>query len=135
MELIIKRNKTKGNSTTGVLWLNGEVECYTLEDVERLTKIAGKTAIAKGKYSVIIDMSNRFKRLLPLLLNVPNFAGVRIHPGNTSEDTEGCILVGVSVSIVNNENFLSSSRVAFDKLFAKMKTAFDKGEKITLEIQ
>jgi hypothetical protein len=68
--------------------------CHTLEDVQRDVKIAGETAIGWGKYKLIVNMSNRFKKRLPLLLDVPNFAGVRIHGGNTELDTEGCILVG-----------------------------------------
>ncbi len=123
MELLIKRHKSLGNSTAGELFVDGKFECYTLEDVIRDTKIAGKTAINQGKYKVIIDMSNRFKRLLPLLLDVKDFAGVRIHPGNTSEDTEGCILVGNVLISTPNGCTVGSSRIAFDKLFAKMQLA------------
>lgn len=131
MELKLVRDKTSGNSTTGKLYVNGVFECYTLEDEVRDKKLPGITAIGTGKYKVIIDMSNRFKRLLPLLLNVPNFAGVRIHPGNTSEDTEGCILVGQSIQVINNQNFLNASRAAFNKLFNKMQ---DTKTPITIEI-
>lgn len=131
MELKLVRDKTQGNSTTGKLYVNGTFECYTLEDEVRNKKLLGITAISTGKYKVIIDMSNRFKRLLPLLIDVPNFAGVRIHPGNTSADTEGCILVGQSIQLINGQSFLNASRVAFNKLFNKMQESKDK---ITLEI-
>jgi hypothetical protein len=94
MQITIKRLHKTDTSTIGELLIDGIFECYTLEDVERDVKIKGETAIPKGAYKVIINESTRFKRLLPLLLNVPNFEGVRIHSGNTNHDTEGCILVG-----------------------------------------
>jgi hypothetical protein len=99
--------------------VDGKWECYTLEDKEREIKIKSETAIPKGTYKVIINQSNRFKKLLPLLLNVPNFEGVRIHPGNSNHDTEGCILVGRTRS----KDFIGQSRKAFESLFAKMKLA------------
>ena len=127
MKIEVKRlHKTK-NSVIGELTVDGVWECYTLEDVERDVKIKNATAIPRGTYKVIINQSNRFKRLLPLLLNVPGFEGVRIHSGNTNHDTEGCILVGRTRS----NDFIGQSRKAFDKLFEKMKKAKD----ITLTIR
>ncbi len=116
MIIEIKRLYKTNTSTIGEMLVNGVWECYTLEDVERDVKIKGETAIPKGKYKVIINQSNRFKRLLPLLIDVPNFEGVRIHAGNTNHDTEGCILVGKTRS----KDFIGKSRKAFDSLFAKM---------------
>ena len=108
------------------MYVDGVFQCYTLEDVVRPEKIHGQTAIPAGEYDVVITMSNRFKKLLPLLRNVPNFDGVRIHAGNTDADTEGCILVGESAG----QYSISSSRTAFDKLFAKMQ----KAESISIKI-
>lgn len=119
MELLLKRIHKTDNSTIGELSINGKFECYTLEDVERVVKIKSETAIPKGKYKVVITPSNRFKRDLPLLLNVPNFEGVRFHAGNTNHDTEGCILVGKT----RTTDFIGSSRKAFESLFSKMKLA------------
>jgi hypothetical protein len=119
MKIQIKRLHKTENSTIGEMTIDGKWECYTLEDVERDVKIKSETAIPKGTYKVIINKSNRFKNLLPLLLNVPNFEGVRIHPGNTNHDTEGCILVGRTKS----KDFIGQSRKAFESLFAKMKLA------------
>ena len=129
MELQVKRTDFTDSSTIGELSVNGQFECYTLEDKVRPVKIAGKTAIPAGRYEVIIDFSQRFGRLLPLLLNVPNFEGVRIHPGNMAANTEGCILVGEEKS----QNFMGQSRAAFDRLFAKLSAAAEK-EKNYLEI-
>ena len=121
MKIEVKRLHRTSNSTIGELTIDGKFECYTLEDVERDIKIKGETAIAKGTYKVIINQSNRFKRLLPLLINVPNFEGVRIHAGNSNHDTEGCILVGQNRSL----DYITKSRKAFDSLFTKMQKAKD----------
>jgi hypothetical protein len=119
MKIEVKRLHRTENSTIGELTIDGKFECYTLEDKERDVKIKSETAIAKGTYKVIINQSNRFKRLLPLLINVPNFEGVRIHPGNSNHDTEGCILVGMNRSV----DYITKSRKAFDSLFKKMQGA------------
>jgi len=119
MVIKIKRLHKTDSSTIGELTIDGKFECYTLEDKEREVKIKCETAIPKGTYKVIINQSNRFKKLLPLVLNVPNFEGIRIHPGNTNHDTEGCILVGRTRS----KDFIGQSRKAFATLFAKMKEA------------
>jgi hypothetical protein len=126
--LIVIRRLYKGDkSIIGEMTVDGIFECFTLEDIERPVKIKGETAIPKGTYKVIINQSNRFKRQLPLLLNVPGFEGVRIHSGNTNHDTEGCILVGQT----RHKEFIGKSRKAFDKLFKKMQKAKD----ITISIQ
>ena len=126
MKLLLKRLHRTDVSTIGELYVDGVFECYTLEDVEREVKIKSETAIPKGTYKIIVTMSNRFKRLLPLLINVPDFQGVRIHSGNTNHDTEGCILVGQ----IRSKDFIGKSRKAFDNLFKKMQ----KAKSITIEI-
>ena len=126
MKIQIKRLHKTENSTIGEMTIDGKFECYTLEDKERDVKIKSETAIPKGTYKVIINQSNRFKKLMPLVLNVPNFEGIRIHPGNSNHDTEGCILVGQTRS----KDYISKSRKAYEILFAKMKLA----KEITLTI-
>lgn len=123
---LIRKVGTKG-FTEGKLYIDGVYFCDTIEDEERVKKIQDKTAIPKGKYSVIINMSNRFKKLMPLLLNVPNYTGVRIHSGNTSEDTEGCILVGKKLK----DGFITKSRDTFKLLMKKLEGQKD----ITIEIK
>lgn len=130
MELQVKRTDFSEESTIGELSVDGQFECYTLEDKVRPVKIAGSTAIPAGRYEVVISLSQRFGRLLPLLLNVPEFEGVRIHSGNTAANTEGCILVGKTKS----ENFVGQSREAFECLFDKLKAASET-EKIFIEIE
>ena len=72
-------------------------KCYTLEDPIREKKVWGDTAIPAGTYNVVVSFSNRFKKDLPEVQSVPNYAGVRIHGGNDKEDTHGCILVGTQL--------------------------------------
>jgi len=129
MELNLTRVEFTDESTIGELSINGTFECYTLEDKVRPVKVKGMTAIPAGSYEIIINFSERFKKPLPLLLNVPNFDGVRIHPGNSAKDTEGCILVGKSKSA----DFVGSSRAAFETLFEKLKRATE-NEKIFIHI-
>ncbi len=136
MEITIKRTDYTAVSTIGEFWLDGKFFCYCLEDTDRqlfstdpLTKIQkvkvyGKTAIPKGRYKVVITMSNRFKRLLPLLLNIPGWEGVRIHPGNTAENTEGCLLPGLT----RGQNFVGNSRTAFASLYKQIEEGLKQGE-------
>ena len=94
MKLTLKRIFKGENYTIGKLHIDGEYFCDTLEDAIRDIKVYDETAIPAGSYKVTITLSPRFRRWLPLLHDVPNFEGVRIHRGNTAEDTHGCILVG-----------------------------------------
>jgi hypothetical protein len=129
MKLQLLRNASSTKSTIGRLYIEGVFMCYTLEDVIRPVKIAGETAIPAGTYKVIITESARFKRRLPLLVDVPGFAGIRIHPGNSAADTEGCILVGNSTS----GDWVGGSRAAFDKLFSMLEHANPDTMEITIK--
>jgi hypothetical protein len=123
-EIHVRRVQFTSISTIGELWLGDWRECWTLEDCVRKIKIPKVTAIPAGRYEVIINFSNRFQRQLPLLLKVPNFDGVRIHPGNKDTDTEGCILVGSSRGV----DFIGESRLAFNRLFDEMQRVINKGK-------
>jgi len=135
MELKLIRKEFTDRSTIGELYVNGKFECFTVEDKDRKLESGGKkeyavTAIPRGTYQVVNSFSNRFQKYLPELINVPQFTGVRIHPGIKAEDSEGCILVGTTKA----KDFIGNSRVAFASLFSKIK-AVEKKEKITLIIQ
>lgn len=98
--------------TIGKLYLDDKYYCDTLEDTVRdLTKekkVFGKTAIPEGTYRVVVTHSPRFKRELPLLLDVPHFVGIRIHRGNDNSHTHGCILVGenkVKGKVINSAKY------------------------------
>lgn len=141
MELELKRKTFTEESTIGELYVNGVFECFILEDKDRgldakmpllelnQKKKFGITAIPTGKYEIALTFSNRFKVYLPLLINVPGYEGVRIHPGNKAADTEGCLLPGKQKGL----NVVSTSKVAFDILFKKLK-AVEKKEKIFITI-
>lgn len=132
MLLTLIREPSANGCTIGRLSVDGRHECYTCEDVTRpgQAKVPGQTAIPEGRYQVVITMSNRFKVRLPLLLDVPGFTGIRIHPGNTAADTEGCILPGLGML----PDRVTQSRAAFDRLFPKIEAALAGGEQVWIEI-
>lgn len=132
MKLLLERSWCGPKCTIGQLSVDGVAECFTLEDVVRPhgEKVPRETAIPSGTYPVTITPSKRFGRDLPLVENVPNFEGVRIHQGNTAEDTEGCILVGRT----KGPTWVGESKAAFAALYEKISEAIAAGDKVTLEI-
>jgi hypothetical protein len=131
MELVLTRDAFLPTRTLGKLYADNVFECFTCEDAVRDVKIKGETAIPVGRYRVVITMSNRFKRELPLLLNVPNYEGVRIHSGNTEADTEGCILCGAT----RNDSGVFSSRTATNNLILKIRNAISAGREVWITIR
>lgn len=127
--------------TIGDLYIDDKFFCHTLEDRDRgiyqadtLHYIAAlkekhQTAIPYGTYQVIMSYSNKFKKYLPELLEVPGFAGIRIHSGNTIEDTSGCPLVGVK-----SGNKVINSRSTYNKL-EKIILSVIKKEKIFITVK
>jgi hypothetical protein len=141
MLLTVRREPSKNGVTLGTLYADGVKECETLEDEVREdpnkdtpaneAKVANKTAIPVGKYRVVLTLSKRFKKVLPELLNVPGYTGVRIHSGNTQEDTSGCILVGEERA---GDRILRSREAMFE-LMALLDACAEAGEQIWLEIE
>lgn len=129
MNINVIRKEYTQQSTIGELYVDGKFECYTLEDRIRALKVPGTTAIPSGHYEVVVTYSNRFKKPLPLLMNVPNYEGVRIHTGNTDADTEGCLLVGKT----KQRDAVGASKVAFGELLPKIEEAL-KREKVFMDI-
>ena len=129
MDLTLQRKKITDRFCMGNLYIGEKFECYTIEDPPREMKIPGITGIQAGEYRIIIDFSERFKRLMPLLLDVPDFEGIRIHAGNVAADVAGCIIVGME----KGEDFITKSRIAFNRLFRKLDTANER-EKIWITI-
>lgn len=138
MKLTLKRFHFADTYTIGKLFINGKEFCDVLEDVVRdknkdgdlqdpgEAKVYGRTAIPFGTYKVVLTMSNRFKIVLPLLVDVPEFEGIRIHAGNTHEDTHGCLLVGEN----KERGKVLNSRATMDKLMPIL----EKEKDITIEI-
>lgn len=132
MKLKLIRKWFTEDSTLGELYINDKFFCYTLEDVVRENgdKVKGKTAIWYGTYNITIDYSNRFKKDMIHILDVPMFEGIRIHAGNTDEDTEGCILVGYT----KQDNSIGKSKLASDALREIVKHALLVPNEVTIEI-
>ena len=120
MRITVDRKFLRDTYTIGKMFINGEYFCDTLEDKVRDKnkdgdlldegegKIYGQTAIPYGRYRVILTYSPKFKRELPLLLNVQHFEAIRIHRGNNESHTEGCLLVGenkVKGKIINSAKY------------------------------
>ena len=135
MKLELNRIAKKSLYTIGRLFVDGRYFCDTLEDrcrdLDREEKVMHETAIPAGTYEVIVNVSAKFKRKLPLLLNVPHFSGIRIHRGNTDEDTSGCILVGENKQPwrVINSTFYEL------RLTEMVEKAMLTGEKITIRVR
>jgi len=112
MELKVTRRLNSEKSCIGELYIDGEFFCNTLEDRvrEEGVKVQGQTAIPAGRYKVIADWSNRFQKIMPHILAVPGFEGIRIHCGNSDKDTSGCLLLGL---YTGEDNFISQSRDTF----------------------
>lgn len=140
MRLTLKRVANKKDYCVGKLYINGKYFSDTLEDVDRglddaMTeeqikeiKIKGQTAIPVGIYTVLLTYSPKYKKIMPLINNVKGYEGIRIHSGNTSKDTDGCVLVGKNTVVGR----LTDSRNTFNALFKRLQ---QKGSnKITIEI-
>lgn len=138
MEIIVDRIWFTEDNTIGEVSIDGYFECYSLEDKVREIpkapvakwKVAKATAIPAGRYEVVLSFSNRFKKTLPELLSVPGFSGVRMHAGNTEEDTEGCILLGR----VKGNHAIYESRPACIKVVAKIAAAIKEGKKVFITL-
>lgn len=140
MRLTLKRIANKDNYCIGKLYINGKYFCDTLEDVDRglddsmteadilKQKKYGQTAIPTGIYTVLLTYSPKYKKVMPLVNNVKGYSGIRIHSGNTSKDTLGCLLVGKNTVVGR----LTDSRNTYNALYKRLQ---QKGSnKITIEI-
>lgn len=142
MQLKLIREIYSAQSTIGRLYVNGTFFCFTLEDYCRDSnkdgdlqdpgekKVFGKTCIPQGEYKVILNQSTRFKKLLPLLIDVPGFSGIRIHNGNIPDHTEGCILVGSTRA----ENFVGNSIDTLARLMVRLKAMSSTGQPMSISI-
>ena len=141
MKLRLERKYFRDTYTIGNLYIDGKYFCDTLEDKDRdvhkngkfddgETKVYGETCIPFGTYKIVVNMSPKFKRELPRLLDVPLFEGVLIHRGNTAKDSAGCILVGENKAAGKVLNSTPYEK----RLVKMMKEAIARGEEITIEI-
>lgn len=127
MILTLKRHPTSDGATLSDLLVDGVFQCFTLEPSED----GPHPDIPIGRYRVVINFSSRFKRMLPLVIDVPGRLGIRIHPGNTAEDTEGCILLGT----IHAAASVGGSRLACEALQAKIAGALAHDEEVWLTVE
>lgn len=133
LELLVKRTDYTDRSTIGELDIDGQEFCYTLEDVVRPkgVKIKGQTAIPAGRYRVRNTFSPKFGRVLPQIMSVPMFDGIRIHGGNTDADTEGCLLLGMH----RGHDHIDTCRPALDHVYMMITAAEVAGKEVWITIQ
>jgi len=110
-EVILERAWRRETYTVGKVIIDGQRFCESMEDKDRgLTqdmseeeikriKVYGETAIPTGTYTVKMTYSQKYKRNMPEVLDVPGFSGIRIHSGNTAKDSLGCILLGRNTKV------------------------------------
>lgn len=134
MKLKVERRCLNAGYTVGRLYVDGRLFCDTLEDrvrdLDKEDKVPGRTAIPAGTYRVEFNWSPKFGRNLPRLLDVPRFEGILIHPGNTADDSAGCILVGRCTAAGR----LTESRDTSDRLNVLIEDARRKNQPVTIEI-
>lgn len=138
MEIKVIRNILTSEYTVGKLYVDDVYVCDTIEDKYRKIekkedKVYGVTAIPCGYYPVVLDYSPKYSKLMPHILDVPFFEGIRIHSGNSDEDSLGCVIVGEYCPGVAG-GWVKNSKIAYGKVFAKLKQASDKGERIFITI-
>ena len=132
MDIELKRYSSTDDSTLGVLLINREFQCHTIEDAWHLAKIPGQTRIPEGTYDIKLRTDggmnqkyatrfSTFHKGMLWLQNVPDFEWVYLHTGNKATHSEGCILVGDTVN--NNqlqEGFVGSSASAYSRIYSKI---------------
>ena len=152
MKLEVLRFADNGDTTLGILLVDGVFECFTVEDEERKgDKVKGETRVPNGTYDVDLRAEggyhNRYtskygsmhKGML-CIHNAPNwkietpthnFQYILIHTGNTDEHTMGCLLVNDSVS---GKTFTGGSSVdAYKDLYPKVEKVLSDGGEVTIE--
>lgn len=138
MRIELVRIAFKDTYTIGKLYVDGKYFSDVIEDKDRgldssmteseilKKKVKGQTAIPTGHYVINITYSPKYKRMMPLLLDVKGFSGIRIHSGNTAKDTEGCLIVGKNKKV----GMVLESRDTYKRLFKMMEGQ----EEITIDI-
>ena len=142
MELYLRRTPSRKTCTISPLFIDDTSlhGCWILEDVVREVagepvakwKVQNETAIPRGRYKVVMSLSKRFKKVTPELLKVPGFTGIRIHAGNKSIDTEGCLIAGTAIGDDNES--VTGSRIACNALVEKIAAAIYEGEEVWITV-
>lgn len=141
MNIKVSRLVDSGDTSIGIVSIDGKFQCFSVEDEKRSVKVRAETRIPEGKYEVVFRTEGSHHEKYKVkygvahhgmlhVINVPNFQFILIHIGNTDEDTEGCLLVGDTL----NSNFtVSGSTIAYEKFYKIVSEALLKKEKVTIE--
>lgn len=138
MQLKLIRTNLADKFTEGELWIDGKFFCFTIEDKvrakaglwKRIVKVYAETAIPYGTYPVLVTWSNRFKRMLTGIFNVPDFEGIRIHNGSSAKSSAGCVIVSFKRL---GEGLLLNDKTAMNQI-CDMVIEAQKAGKVTIEI-
>lgn len=148
MEILVQRYSDGGDSTLGLIFIDGQFDGYTLEDEHRDKKVMHETRIPAGSYQIKFreepasTMNQRYQAQFPWftwhlwLQDVPNFTHIYIHQGVTDEHTSGCILVGDGANNnVAKAGRLSGTDTAFKRIYQTVSDALKSGEVVWITIQ
>lgn len=147
VQLQLLRYSDDGETTLGLLHVNGTFYCYTLEDTYQETKIAGQTRIPAGIYSIawrkeLTELTQTYQNRYPdwftyhlHIQKVPEFSAIYLHSGGDHTQTEGCILVSDSLSATDKQAFLTNSRTTFERLYKYLEAQLEVGKTIQIEIR
>jgi hypothetical protein len=127
VKILLQRDTFTDRSTTGTVYLDGQQFCWSLE-LPNKDGLPG-SCIPQGTYPVTAQMSPRFGRSMPHIQDIPNRSEILIHWGNNPEDTEGCILLGLT----RDTDYVGNSRMAFDDFWGKFMPALASGT-VTLTV-
>lgn len=140
MKLTVVRFQDDGETTSGLLFIDGKFECYTIEDQHRDKKVWGDTRIPGRLYKLGLRIEgshdDKYSKKFPKdhvgmlhVLDVPGFEYILIHIGNTEADTAGCLLVGNQIT---KEGKLVDSTGAYLSMYKKVAPRLKKGEEVTI---
>lgn len=137
ISLSLLRFSDDGETTIGLLNIEDQFYCYTLEDTFHEEKVPGETRIPSGTYQIHYrreetDLTLKYRERYPewftfhlQLQQIPEFDSIYIHNGGDHTHTEGCILVSDSLNVSNKHKFLSNSRETFRRLYGYLREQLD----------
>lgn len=122
--ITVKRFIHHPDCEIGRVYINDELFCFSIEDAFRTTKIPGETCIPYGNYPLGTRWSPHFSKSynheMIWVKNVPGFEYILIHWGNTISDTEGCLIIGDKIGIINQKDAVLNSRATYLKFYNKV---------------
>jgi hypothetical protein len=143
MNITVTRYKHEKDFTIGKLFIDGQFECYTLEDEKREVKVMHETRIPEGKYNVVLRTfgghHEKYEKKFPehegmlWVTNVPGFKDILIHIGNDDDDTSGCLLVGLGPDEAKGK--IVNSTVAYLRLYNKVLPVLKAGKEVWIKYE